>query len=348
MSQVPNPLLPNERFRSSLITVAEADILLPKQKKMLSAIRGLFLFLVTLCLISVLIGANHISWAQVQSSDDILLTLTASRLPRLISLILTGAGLSVCGVILQHIVRNKFVEPATSGGLDAAKLGILVALTTVPTTGNLGRMLFALAFCFTASLIFVAIVRRIKFKNTVLIPVIGLMYGGVLSAIAEFYAYRNNILQSMQGWLLGDFSKIVQGNYEIIYLVLPIVAVTYLYAHRFTMLGMGEGMATSLGLNHPATAALGLMLVAVTVATTVITVGTIPFIGLVIPNLVAMYYGDNLERTLPVVALGGASLLLACDILGRLLIHPFEVPIGLTAGGVGGMLFLVLILWRNR
>ncbi len=310
---------------------------------------GLFGLFIVLCGASLLVGAQQVAWSQVFSlSGDAWLTLTASRLPRLMALVLTGVGLSVCGVILQHIVRNKFVEPATSGGFDAAKLGILVALTTAPATGTVGRMLFALAFCFAASLLFVAIVRRIKFKNTVLVPVIGLMYGGVLSAVAEFYAYRHNILQSMQGWLLGDFSKIVQGNYEIIYLILPIVALTYLYAHRFTVLGMGEGMATSLGLNYSATVALGLMLVAITVGATVITVGAIPFVGLVIPNLVALHYGDNLGRTLPVVALGGASLLLTCDILGRLLIHPFEVPIGLTAGGVGGVLFLVLIFWRNR
>ncbi|GAA5100438.1 ferric acinetobactin ABC transporter permease subunit BauD [Wohlfahrtiimonas larvae] len=276
------------------------------------------------------------------------LTLTASRFPRLASLVLTGVGLSVCGVILQHIVRNKFVEPATSGGLDAAKLGILVALTMIPTSSNIIRMLFALLFCFASSLIFVGMVSRIRLKSTVLIPVIGLMYGGVLSAIAEYYAYHNNILQSMQGWMLGDFSKIVQGNYEIIYLILPIVVLTYLYAQRFTMLGMGEGIAKSLGLNYTATVVLGLILVAVTVASTVITVGAIPFVGLVIPNLVAMHYGDNLGRTLPLVALGGASLLLICDIIGRLLIHPFEVPIGLTAGSIGGILFFILILWRNR
>jgi len=304
---------------------------------------------ILLCGASLLIGAQQIAWSQVfLLSGDAWLTLTASRLPRLAALVLTGVGLSICGVILQHLVRNKFVEPATSGGLDAAKLGILIALTLVPATGTVGKMLFALFFCFVSSLVFVAIVRRIQFKNTVLVPVIGLMYGGVLSAIAEFYAYHHNLLQSMQGWLLGDFSKIVQGNYEIIYLILPIVALTYLYAHRFTVLGMGEGMATGLGLNYQATVALGLMLVAVTVATTVITVGAIPFIGLVIPNLVALHYGDNLSRTLPVVALGGASLLLACDILGRLLIYPFEVPIGLTAGGLGGVLFLMLIIWRNR
>ena len=230
-------------------------------------------FFIVLCAISLAIGAQDISW----------LTLTASRFPRLAALVLTGVGLSVCGVILQHIVRNKFVEPATSGGLDAAKLGILVALTMIPTSSNLIRMLFALLFCFASSLIFVGMVSRIRLKSTVLIPVIGLMYGGVLSAIAEYYAYHNNILQSMQGWMLGDFSKIVQGNYEIIYLILPIVVLTYLYAQRFTMLGMGEGIAKSLGLNYTATVVLGLILVAVTVASTVITVGAIPFVGLVIP-----------------------------------------------------------------
>ena len=91
-----------------------------------------------------------------------------------------------------------------------------------------------------------------------------------------------------------------------------------------------------------------LLLVAVTVSATVITVGAIPFVGLVIPNLVALRYGDNLARTLPIVALGGACLLLVCDIIGRLIIYPFEVPIGLTAGSVGGVLFLALIIWRHR
>ena len=296
-----------------------------------------------LCVTSLLVGARQLEW-----SGDAWLTLTASRLPRLAALVLTGVGLSVCGVILQHLVRNKFVEPATSGGLDAAKLGILLSLALVPAASVPVRMLFALVVCFAAGLVFVLLIRRIQFKNTVLVPVIGLMYGGVLSAIAEFYAYRHNIMQSMQGWLLGDFSRVVQGSYEIIYLILPIVALTYLYAHRFTLVGMGEGMATSLGLNYPATVALGLLLVAVTVSATVISVGAIPFVGLVIPNLVALRYGDNLGRTLPIVALSGASLLLACDILGRVLIYPFEVPIGLTAGSVGGVLFLALIIWRQR
>lgn len=298
-----------------------------------------------LCCASVLIGARQVDWGQLLSlSGDAWLTLTASRLPRLAALVLTGVGLSVCGVVLQQIVQNRFVEPATCGGLDAAKLGILVSLTVAPasafTSGAWGvawRMVFALVFCLGASLLYVAIIRRMRLRNLVLVPVVGLMYGSVLSAIAEFHAFRHNLLQSMQGWLLGDFSRIVQGHYEIIYLIVPIVALTYAFAHHFTVLGMGEGMATS----------LGLVLVAVTVSATVITVGAIPFVGLVIPNLVAMRCGENLGRTLPIVALSGASLLLACDIVGRLIMHPFEVPIGLTAGSVGGVLFLVLILRRR-
>ena len=298
-----------------------------------------------LCLASLMIGVKQIAWTELFSfSADTWLTLTASRIPRLIALVLTGVGLSVSGVILQHIVRNKFVEPATSGGLDAAKLGILVSLTMLPNASTSSKMIFALIFCFAASLLFILIISRIKFKSSVLIPVLGLMYGSVLSSIAEFYAYRHNILQSMQGWLLGDFSRVVQGHYELIYIVLPIIILAYIYAHRFTVLGMGEDMAASLGLGYAATAALGLMLVSVTVAASVITIGAIPFVGLVIPNLVALKYGENLSRTLPIVALGGACLLLICDIFGRLVIYPFEVPIGLTAGGVGGVIFLVLIM----
>ena len=306
--------------------------------------RWLLVFAV-LCVVSVLLGARQMVWSDLLSfSGDAWLTLTASRLPRLAALVLTGAGLSVCGVILQHIVRNKFVEPGTTGGLDAAKLGILVALTVMPAAGTLSRMLFALVFCLMASLLFIAVIRRIQFRNLVLVPVVGLMYGSVLTSMAEFYAYSHNILQSMQGWLLGDFSRVVQGHYEILYIILPVVMLAYLYAHRFTVLGMGEDIATSLGLGYAATAIIGLVLVALTISATVIAVGAIPFVGLVVPQLVAMRCGENLRRTLPLVALGGASLLLACDIAGRLMMYPFEVRIGLTAGAVGGVMFLALIV----
>ena len=300
---------------------------------------------IVLCILSLYVGTDPISWQGLfAGSEADWLTLKASRIPRLIAIVLTGMGLSIGGVILQHIVRNKFVEPETAGGLDAAKLGIMISLVVLPSAGVFSKMLAALALCFVAGVIYIMIVARIRYQQMVLIPVIGLMFGSVLSAGAEFYAYKNNLLQDVQGWLLGDFSRVVQGHYEILYVIVPVIVLTYVFAKRFTVIGMGQEMATSLGVSYKSTVALGLMLVSVTVAATVISVGAIPFIGLVIPNLVALKYGEHLAKTLPLVAIGGACLLLICDLAGRLLIYPFEVPIGLTAGAVGGIVFLLLIL----
>nr|WP_304412097.1 iron chelate uptake ABC transporter family permease subunit [Paracoccus sp. TRP] len=300
-----------------------------------------------LCLASLMVGAGRMELAQLTTfSGEAWLTLTASRLPRLAAVVLTGAGLAVCGAVLQQILRNRFVEPATTGGLEAAKLGILVALTLLPGAGQGVRMALAMAFCLAASLIFAVITARLR--ATVLVPVAGLMYGSVLGALAEFYAYSRNFLQGMQGWMLGDFSKVVQGSYEVVWLVLPVVAATYVFARRFTLIGMGAEVAASLGLGYRAMVVLGLVLVSATVAATVITVGAIPFVGLVVPNLVSLWRGDDLTRTLPMIAAGGAMLLLICDLLGRLIIWPYEVPVGLTGGGVGGLMFLFLILWGRR
>lgn len=300
---------------------------------------------IVLCILSLYVGTDPISWQGLfAGSEADWLTLKASRIPRLIAIVLTGMGLSIGGVILQHIVRNKFVEPETAGGLDAAKLGIMISLVVLPSAGVFSKMLAALALCFVAGVVYIMIVARIRYQQVVLIPVIGLMFGSVLSAGAEFYAYKNNLLQDVQGWLLGDFSRVVQGHYEILYVIVPVIALTYVFAKRFTVIGMGQEMATSLGVSYKSTVALGLMLVSITVAATIISVGSIPFIGLVIPNLVALKYGEHLAKTLPLVAVGGACLLLICDLAGRLLIYPFEVPIGLTAGAVGGIVFLLLIL----
>jgi len=295
--------------------------------------------------LSLSLGSQTLQWADVLAgSADTWLTLEASRLPRLLALLLAGSGLAVCGVILQHMVRNRFVEPGTTGGLEAAKLGMLVSLVLMPDAGLLSRMLLAMLCCLLAGLLLVMLLRRLPVHGQTLVPVVGLLYGAVLAALAEYYAYNHHLLQDMQGWLLGDFSRVLAGQYELLYLIVPATVLAYVYARRFTVMGMGAQMASALGLGYATTLGLGLLLVALVVAATVITVGAIPFVGLVVPNLVAMRYGENLERTLPLVASGGALLLLLCDVVGRVLMHPFEVPIALTAGGLGGLVFVYLIL----
>lgn len=174
------------------------------------------------------------------------------------------------------------------------------------------------------------------------------MFGGILHSITTFFAYKNNIVQNVNAWLMGDFSGVLQGNYELVYLSIPAVVLTYLYAHKFTIVGMGESFAKNLGLNYRTVMNIGLACISLTVSVVVLTVGSIPFLGLVIPNIVSLLYGDNLQKTLPITALMGAVFLVICDIIGRLVIHPFEIPIGMTVGIIGGLLFLILLIKKQR
>lgn len=293
-------------------------------------------------------GVADITVADIISfnSDKISLILI-SRIPRTVALILAGVGMSISGVIMQQMTQNKFVAPTTAGTLEASKMGLLVFLILVPTAGVVLKMLFAFLFTFAASVIFLGIVRRIKHRNVVFVPIVGLMFGGIIGSISTFFAVKLNIVQDTNAWMIGDFSGVLQGRYELIYLSLPAIAITYLYANKFTVIGMGEDFSKNLGLNYKAVMNIGLFCVSLTVSAVVITAGVIPFLGLIVPNVVSMMFGDNLNRTLPYVALTGSIFLLISDIIGRIVVYPYEVPIGVTVSIIGAVIFLILIL-RQR
>ena len=109
-------------------------------------------------------------------------------------------------------------------------------------------------------------------------------------------------------------------------------------ADRFTIAGLGAELATNLGVGHRQTLVVGLSIVAVVTATIVVTVGMLPFLGLVVPNLVTRFVGGNARRSGPWVALVGAALVLACDLVARTIRYPYELPIGTVLGVVGGTL----------
>ena len=139
----------------------------------------------------------------------------------------------------------------------------------------------------------------------------------------------------------------MKGNFELIYLSIPLIIVAFLYANKFTIAGMGEDFSTNLGLNHKWIVNIGLTIVALITSVIVITIGAIPFIGLIVPNIVSLYLGDNLKNSLGHTAILGALFLLICDLIGRLVIYPYEVTIGLTVGVIGSIIFLFLIMRRK-
>ena len=290
-----------------------------------------------LAVVSLFVGVADVSAAVV----------SISRIPRTAALILAGVGMSVSGVIMQQMTQNKFVSPTTAGTLEAAKMGLLIFLIFTPTAGVSLKMLSAFLFTFLASMIFLAIVRKIKHRNIIFVPLVGLMFGGIVGSISTFFAVQLNIVQYTNAWMMGDFSGILQGRYELIYLTLPAIIITYLYANKFTVIGMGEEFSRNLGLNYNYIMNIGLFCVSLTVSSVVITAGAIPFLGLIVPNVVSLLFGDNLKKTLPIVALSGAIFLLICDIIGRVVIYPYEVPIGVTVSIFGSIIFLFLMLWKR-
>lgn len=310
--------------------------------------RYLLLALVILSVLSLFVGVSSISPKMLldfQSEETEIFLI--SRVPRLVAILLAGAGMSIAGLIMQQLSRNKFVSPTTAGTLDATRLGILVSMLFFTNATMLQKMGIAFVFALAGTFLFMQILDRIKFKDAIFIPLVGLMFGNILSSVATFFAYRADVIQNMSAWLQGDFSMIMKGNYELLYISIPVLVVAYLYANRFTVAGMGEDFSKNLGLAYKRVVNIGLVLVALITVTVVLTVGMIPFLGLIIPNIVSIFKGDHLQKTLPHTALLGACFLLVTDILGRVIIYPYEISISLMVGVIGSGIFIYLLFRRK-
>lgn len=152
------------------------------------------------------------------------------------------------------------------------------------------------------------------------------------------------MLQMLGVWQQGDFSSVLLGRYELLWITGGLAVFAYLIADRLTILGLGETVSVNLGLNRTAVLWSGLIIVALITSLVIVTVGNIPFIGLVVPNIISRLIGDRLRQSLPAVALLGASLVLLCDIIGRVIVFPFEIPVSTVFGVLGTALFLWLLL----
>ncbi|CAJ50266.1 Putative iron ABC transporter, permease protein, partial [Bordetella avium 197N] len=304
--------------------------------------------LLALCLISIGLGAGQFSYAELfGGAERAWQLLMVSRVPRTLALLLAGMSLAVAGLLMQMLVRNRYVEPSTAGTIESATLGILVVTLLAPGAPVLVKMLTATGFGLAGSLLFLALLRRVPLRSPFLVPLIGLILGGVIHAVTTYVALQHDLLQSLQAWTTGDFSGVLRGRYELLWIGFALTCAAYLTADRYTLAGMGREFASNLGLNYARLALVGLLIVSAISAVVVVTAGSIPFLGLIVPNAVSLILGDNMRRAIPWVALLGGIFVLACDIVGRLLLYPYEVPIGTVVGVVGSLLFLWLILSRR-
>ena len=307
----------------------------------------LIIILVILSIVSLLTGVQKFTLENLLLGKETQL-LIISRIPRLVSILVTGASLGIAGIIVQTISSNKFVSPSTIGTMDWAKFGIMISLIFLGDKSTLLKMTVAFIFALFGTMLFMKVLSKMKIKNVVMIPLIGIMLGNVVNSITGFVAYKSDLIQNIGSWMQGNFALVVKGRYELIYIGIPFLVLAYIYTDKFTIVGIGKDFSANLGLNREKITFIGLIIVSIITASIVVTIGTIPYVGLIIPNIVSIYKGDNMKKSLPDTAILGALFVLICDIAGRIVMYPYEVSISVIMSIVGSLIFLILIFRRYK
>ena len=271
-----------------------------------------------------------------------------TRIPRTVALVLSGAAMAMCGLVMQLLTQNRFVEPTTTGTTEWAGLGLLTVMIIAPGASIVSRMLGAVLFAFIGTMVFFLFLRRVSLRSSLIVPIVGIMLGAVVGSVSTFLALQTNMLQNLGIWFAGSFTSVLRGHYELLWIVAFVVVAVFIVADRFTVAGLGKEVATNVGLNYDRVILLGTGLIAIATGVVTVVVGNLPFLGLIVPNVVSMIRGDDLRSNLPWVCLLGIALVTVCDLIGRTIIMPFEVPVSLILGTVGAVVFIIILLKQRR
>lgn len=302
-----------------------------------------FAVVAALLVTSLMVGEYNI-FETADGSDFFYIT----RLPRTIALVLAGAAMAMSGLVMQLLTQNRFVEPTTTGTTEWAGLGLLFVMYFIPTASVLERMIGAVFFAFVGTMVFFLFLRKVSLRSSLVVPIIGIMLGAVVSSISTFFALQFDMLQSLGIWFMGSFTSVYKGQYEVLWVVVAIAVAVFFFADRLTVAGLGEDIATNVGVNYARIVLAGTALIAVATGVVTVVVGALPFLGLIVPNVVSMFRGDDLRSNLPWVCLLGIAIVVVCDLIGRTIISPFEMPVSVILGIVGAIVFVTLIVRQAR
>ncbi|MDN6376980.1 ABC transporter permease [Corynebacterium sp.] len=298
--------------------------------------------------IGLIIASLFIGVYDITGAEDGWRMFGITRIPRTIALALAGAAMAMCGLVMQLLTQNKFVEPTTTGTTEWAGLGLILTMVMIPGASLFTRMVGAIIFALAGTIVFFLFLQRVTLKSSLIVPIVGIMLGAVVGSVSTYVALQTEMLQQLGIWFAGSFTGIVRGRYELLFIVLVVLILIFIVADRFTVAGLGKDIATSVGLNYRQVLFVGIMMIAVVTGVVTVVVGNLPFLGLIVPNIVSMFRGDNLRSNLPWVAMLGMWILIICDIIARTVIMPFEVPVSLILGILGAIVFVMLLVRSRR
>jgi iron complex transport system permease protein len=272
------------------------------------------------------------------------------RFPRALLAGLVGAGLSVSGAVFQALLRNPLADPYILGVSSGAAVGAIVAILMGLGTLSFGLPLASFIGAFLTILVVFYFGRQDGkiHPNTLLLA--GVITSSFLSALIMFFISisQREELRTIIFWLMGDFSF---SNYQAIGMIFPYVLVAFLvlyfYARQFNLILSGEESALQLGVDVERLKLSSYLFASLITAASVSVCGLIGFVGLIIPHSVRLVFGPDHRLLLPASALVGASFLIASDTLGRTLLAPVELPVGVITAAFGGPFFIYLLRTRK-
>ena len=273
-----------------------------------------------------------------------------ARLPRVLAAALVGAALALAGVVFQALLRNPLASPDTLGVSAGAALGAVLAITFNADFTLLGVTAVPLA-SFAGSIGALIIVyglsaARRRGTSTLVLLLAGVTLTALLSAISAFVRYLADFTETLRTvrWLMGSLD--VGAFTPIAIATVPMgIAITgfAMLPRILDLISMGAESAAARGVDVTRAERVALVSASLATGSAVALAGPIGFVGIVVPHLVRLLVGADHRVVLPASALFGASFLIGCDLVARILFAPTEVPVGVVTALIGGPFFLWLL-----
>ena len=268
------------------------------------------------------------------------------RLPRVLCVAMVGAALSLCGAVMQGLLRNPLADGSTLGVSAGASLGAVIALAfgvTIPGLPYAGTMGMAMAFAFGSLMMILALAyaldRSFSTHSIILIGVIFSMFASALMSLV--ISFSGDKIKSITFWTMGSLSGSTYA-YALILLFALLLCGGVMLSHtrELNAFAVGEDNARHVGVNVKRVKLTLLIAVSVLIGVCVSIGGTIGFVGLVTPHMVRLLVGPNHRRLLPASLFGGGIFLMLSDLIARTLLNPVELPIGVVTSIIGAVAFV--------
>ncbi len=277
----------------------------------------------------------------------------SSRLPRTLCVALTGAALSVAGAAMQGLLKNPLADGSTLGVSSGAALGAALAIVfgfTLPGFPLGGTTIMAVTFAFLSLILILSLAYRLDYSlSTSTIILMGVIFSMFVNSVLSLViAFSGDHVKTITFWTMGSLAGASYANASMLLTALFVCGTAIVAnARELNAFAIGEDNARNIGVNVRRVKLTVMITVSALVGVCVSIGGTIAFVGLVTPHMVRMITGPNHKRILPASLFGGATFLMLCDLIARVLLNPVELPIGVVTSLIGAALF-VNIFYRTR